>query len=52
MEKDKQSRCLKRLKEYEEFDKAWNNFITTVAEEIGIYKVLNLLTKWLDKREK
>lgn len=39
-----------RPQEHEEFDKALNNFITTVARELGIYKLLDLLTKWLEKR--
>lgn len=36
------------LKEFEEFGRALDNFLITVAEEVGIYKLLNLLTKGIN----
>lgn len=41
-----------RPKEYKEFQEAWDNFVMIVAKELGIYRLLDLLTKWLMKIEK
>ncbi len=41
-----------RPKEYKEFQDAWNNFLIIIARELGIFKLLDLLTKWLTKGDK
>ena len=35
--------------EYEEFQYVLNNFINVVAEEVGLYKILDKLTEWLNR---
>ena len=38
------------IKEVEEFKHCFDEFISAVAVALGIYKLLDVLTKWLDRR--
>lgn len=39
------------MNDREEFSKALDNFIRTVGEELGMYKILDWLVKVLEKRD-